>query len=291
MRWALKAMKVKNISYPYPVLGNEDDIKGSFEVSFHHRLGRNAIQLSVKFKLQNKTLKKLIKEKKAKFTVEIECNTTFFRTMFSTFDYSNQFDLKAEKCRERVTVKFFIRAAQPIKNYQIEECHSDYKEFMKDYPIDISKGDVLAVGGVSSFIAEKGYDPLKPKVASFIAIKENPDENEDYMVVNYNDPNRIIIWLSQKDWKKYYDIKSSKWLPPVLHASIVMPVLAEAIRFIEKNESEVEGFRWYNRIMDLIERDNLSLDDPLTAAQIILKMPVNRCLESIWQQDEIQEGE
>ena len=50
-------MKVRNISYPHPVLNNEDDVQGSFSPRSKHRLGREKIQLTIEFELKNKRLK------------------------------------------------------------------------------------------------------------------------------------------------------------------------------------------------------------------------------------------
>ena len=62
-------MKAKNISYPYPVLGNEDDVQGKFDVSFKHALRREEVILKVTFKLGSKTLEKLIKEQAAAYVI------------------------------------------------------------------------------------------------------------------------------------------------------------------------------------------------------------------------------
>ena len=37
-----------------------------------------------------------------------------------------------------------------------DDCHEDYKGF----EFEVNKGDILAIGGVSSFIADKDFDPL-----------------------------------------------------------------------------------------------------------------------------------
>lgn len=269
-------MKVKNISYPHPVLGNEDDVQGAFNVKFFHGLGRDKISLRIKFELKNKTLESLIKEKKAFFAVEIECNSTFYRGAFSTFSQEGNFAINAQKLREHVLAKFFIRAAEPIKNYSIDGCHDDYKGFS----FDINKGDVLAIGGATSFIAEKEFDPLKPAVSSFMAIRKG-NEPKGPMVVDYGDPEKIIVKLSRNDWEKYQNIKGRQWVAPVLHSSIVLPVLADAVRLVHDNDEDARDTHWFKRLETILEQKNLPMDMPLDAAQHILSAPVSRSLGSI----------
>lgn len=278
-------MKVKNISYPYPVLGNEDDVDGKFNVDFRHTLGNEKIVLKVKFDLINKTLQDLIGEKKATFTVETECNSTFYRTSLLTYQYEDGLEIDTAKCRDRVVVKFYIRACEQLPGYEISNCNPDYKGMT----FDLDKGSILAVGGQSSFIAEKGFDPLRPVVSSFVAVKEGPFE-EGPIAVDWGDDDRILIKLSKKDWAKYQTLKGRLWISPIIHSSIVFPVLAEAIRRAYADDEDIEITRWCGRLKTIIEQKSLSWDDPFISAQEILQNPLTRSLVNIEAQ-EFQEEE
>lgn len=279
-------MKVKNISYPYPVLGNEDDVDGRFVPSFRHILGNEKIILKVKFELKNKTLEELIEQKKAMFSIELECNSTFYRASLGTFNYEGNLEIEAAKCRDRVVVKFFIRACQPLSDYSISNCNKDYTDLI----FDLNKGDILAVGGQSSFIAEKGFDPLRPIVSAFIAVREG-HEDEGPMVVDFGDLNRILIKLAKKDWSRYQGVKGSPWTFPIIHASIVFPVLADAIRRIHEEDEDIESTRWCGRLKTILEQKGLPLDDPFYSAQVILQSPLTRSLITIESQGLGDEGD
>lgn len=274
-------MKIKNISYPYPVLGNEDDARGVFNVrSFKHVLSRQQILLSASFDLENKTIEKLIEEKKAAFTVEVECPGTFFRKSYLTHDRNAKIVLPSDLVREHVSVTFFIRATESIEKYHVEGCHEDYEGFTSE----ISAGDVLALGGATSFIADKDFDPLRPVISSLIAIKPGTHDKGP-MVVGYND-DKIIIKLSKNDHKNYLTVKSKVSIVGILHAAIVLPVLADAIRLVNEKDQELQGMHWFRRLEVILRQQELGGDEPLSSAQQLLSSPVERCLFCLTHEDD-----
>lgn len=269
-------MKAKNVSYPYPVLGNEDDVEGEFNVSFKHALNRDKIKLRVDFKLKNKTLEKLIGENKAVFTMEVECGSTFYRSNFRSFDRRGEFAIKSAAVREHVSVGFFVRAIAPIARYQIDGCHPDYKGFT----FEVGPGDILAIGGFTSFVAEKDFDPMKPSVSSFMVIKQGSSEKGP-MEVDYSGDEKIVIKLSKSDWNTYVRVKGRKTVAGILHSSIVLPVLADAVRLVKDGDRELQSTHWFNRIDVILRQQQLSEEDPLISAQKILKSPIERGLTNL----------
>ncbi|MFZ3011404.1 MAG: hypothetical protein WA060_00160 [Minisyncoccia bacterium] len=276
-------MKAKNISYPYPVLGNDDDVEGKLDASFKHMLKRDNIILKSRFSLKNKTLEKLIKEKKAIYTVEVECPSTFFRKLFSTFEPEADFVLPSTIVREHVSVGFFIRATDNIPKYEIVGCHSDYKGFK----FDVGPGDVLALGGFTSFIAEKDFDPMQPAVSSLIAIKQGNNDTGP-MEIDYSQ-DKIFIKLSHKDHKNYSQIKGQATIAGVLHSSIVLPVLTDAIRLVNENNEETQDRHWFRRLEVILRQQELSDEDPLISSQKILRSPIERCLAGLVETTEADE--
>jgi hypothetical protein len=269
-------MKAKNISYPYPVLGNEDDVGGSFDIAFKHVLGRDEIKLKVVFSLKNKTLEKLIKHKKVAFITELECRSTFFRANFSTFEKQAEFSIKSPAVREHVGVAFYIRALESISEYQIDGCHQDYKGFL----FEIGPGDILAVGGYTSFVAEKDFDPMRPSVSSFMAIKRGESEKGP-LEIDYSENEKIIIKLSKSDWDNYVQIKGKKGIAGILHSSIVLPVLADAVKFVQAGDRELQETHWFKRLEVILRQQELSDCEALKAAQKILRNPVERGLADL----------
>lgn len=276
-------MKAKNISYPYPVLGNDDDVEGRFDASFKHALRRDNIVLKSSFKLKNKTLENLIKNKKAIYTVEVECPSTFYRKLFSSFENEADFLLPSTVVREHVSVGFFVRAMEAITGYEIEGCHFDYK----DFKFAVGPGDVLAIGGYTSFIAEKDFDPMQPAVSSLIAIKQG-NKDAGLMEIDYSQ-DKIFIKLSRKDHKNYSQIKGMATIAGVLHSSIVLPVLADAIRQVIDVDEETQDRHWYRRLEVILRQQELMDQDPIIAAQRILRGPLERCLSGLVETAEAEE--
>lgn len=274
-------MKAKNVSYPYPVLGNEDDVQGEFNVSFKHVLSRDKIKLKAAFKLKNKTLEKLVKDEKAAFTMELECGGTFYRGNFRSFEKHAEFSIKSALVREHVGVGFFIRAVAPISKYQIDGCHPDYKGFA----FEVGPGDILAIGGFTSFVAEKDFDPMKPSVSSFMVIKQGSSEKGP-MEVDYSGDDKIVIKLSKADWGTYVRVKGRKTVAGVLHSSIVLPVLADAVRLVQAGDRELQQTHWFGRIEVILRQNQLSETEPLLAAQRVLKNPIERGLSNLAEGDQ-----
>lgn len=267
-------MKVKNISFPHPVLGNNDDVSGLFKPKFYHTLGKEKVSLRTEFELENNTLKNMIMEKKAVFSIEVECSSTFYRNTFIANEYKSVFSLDAKMLREYVTIKFFVRASERIENYEIEGSHSDYN----DFKFDIDKGDILALGGMTSFIAEKEFDPLRPAVSSFMAVREGREPSGP-IAVDYDDPEKIYVILSKKDWGNYQRLKDRQGVAPLLHSFVVFPVLVDVIQMIDKGgDDRVENTHWGKRIETIISQKNLSSDYAVDAAQRMLDSPVDRSL-------------
>ncbi len=278
-------MKVSIKSYPHPVLGNENDLGGYFKVDFKYELSRKEVVLNPAFSLKNTAIEDLIKKGKASFVAETECRNTFFRTSFSSNEQIVRFAMPSRLVRERVTVGFYVCAEDDIKGYKPSECHPDYEgaEF------DIEKGDVLAVGGSCSFIAEKNFDPLRPPVASFMSIVEG-SQHEGPMEIDY-ESEKITIILSKADWKKYLDIREQKTAEGVLHASIVFPVLIDAVHQTQSGRGDYENRNWFGRLEAIIDAKGLREKEPFEIAQKILENPAARSLQGTSSLLEITNGQ
>ena len=268
-------MKINLKSYPHPVLGNGDDLSGVFSVDFRYELSKQDVALICVFDLKSKAVEELIKKGKASFIVEAECTSTFYRNGFSTQKTADKFIIPSKLLRERVTVGFYICSNEEIANYQPSDCHPDYKGLK----FDIEKGDVLAVGGYCSFIAEKEFDPMRPPLSSFVAVVEGI-RHTGPMEIDYSS-DKITIELSKADYKNYCDTVREKAVQGVIHASIVLPVLADAIYQVNGRDNDHADRNWFGRLESILESKGLANKPPLEAAQIILESPMARNFESI----------
>lgn len=268
-------MKVNAKSYPHPVLGNGDDLGGSFSVELPYELSRDAVVLHPSFSLRNRALEELLKKEKASFVAEVECRSTFFRRSFSVGIKNESISIPAQLLRERVTVGFYVCASQDVKAYAPSDPHPDYEGAV----FDVEAGDVLAVGGYSSFIAEKAFDPLRPPVSSFMSIMEGT-QHEGPMEIDY-EADKITIILSKADWKSYLGARGQKPVQGILHSAVVLPALVDAIHKVQTNGDDYEHTNWFGRLDAILEAKKLQDKDPFEAAQRILDNPSARSFRGI----------
>ncbi len=278
-------MRVNTKSFPHPVLGNGDDLGGVFKVDFRYELGKGDVVLNPVFALENRAIEDLIKKGKASFIAEVECRSTFYRTSFSSHEPDGRFVIPASRVRERVTVGFYVCADQDILDYRPSEPHPDYE----NASFDIEAGDVLAFGGYCSFIAEKSFDPLRPPVSSFMSIRPGTN-HEGPVEIDYS-REKIEIILSKSDWKNYTDVRSQKLSEGILHASIVLPALIDAIYQVRDPAGHYDGANWHSRIEAILEAKSLHDKSAFEVAQKILENPIDRSFKSIGALLEITDDE
>ncbi len=270
-------MKVNTKSYPHPVLGNGDDLGGSFRVELPYELSREMITLHPSFELKNSAIEDLLKKGRASFIAEVECRSTFYRKSFSVGITDESISIPSKLLRERVTVGFYVCANQGIKSYKPSESHIDYEGAV----FDLDAGDVLAVGGYSSFIAEKAFDPLKPPVSSFMSIMEGT-QHEGPVEIEY-EADKITIILSKSDWKTYMEVRGQKPVQGILHSAIVLPALVDAIHKVQASPADYEHTNWFGRLDAILEAKKLQDKDAYEAAQRILDNPSSRSFQGIEQ--------
>jgi len=260
-------------SYPFPVLGNEDDIKGLFKPTMRYTLEPNVVVIESEFELSNSTIEQLIAEKKAGYLMQVECGNTFYRRTFVSHEPKLKIEIEAGDLRDRVDVSFCVCAAADIKDYNPDGIHPD----LAADSTTVEKGDVLADGGTGSFMADKTFDPLKAPVSSFMKIKEASEKSAP-MTIDYGG-DQILIKLSKDDYKNY--VYARKYAVATLHSSLVLPALTDALYVINKDEGTYQGLPWFGRIQQICRERSIDINDPLTAAQQMLGKPVERGLKEV----------
>ena len=267
-------MKTSAISYPYPVIGNESDVEGRFMVTkFIRTSDSDNTRFDYEYEVTNETLSQLISEEKATFVAQVECSGTFYRKSFQTFRSAGSFQLGTNEIREKVIVRFYVCATGPISNYLPKGSHEDYAGF----GFDIEKGDVLAVGPTATFIAEKTFDPLRAPVDSLFRIR--PDASATETEPEF-DEDKIVIVLPEDDYKLYQEAKNRDMVDNI-HATVVFPVLVEALNLMKHTPKEYEDYTWFDRINQICIDNGYDVEEPLSTAQRILSNPVNRSLKQL----------
>lgn len=260
-------------SYPYPVLGNEDDIEGRFSFSMDYSLEPQRVILDCVFSLENETIEHLMQTGETVFIAEAICPATFFREVYSSATPNMSKSIQADKLRGQVTVSSYISAVKPIPEYLPEGTHAD----LQGEPFSLEAGDIIAVGGTAAFIADKTFDPLRAPVSSFIKIQRGEDKTGP-MTAEYT-ADSIIIRLAQDDYDAYLIVKPTT--AANIHASIVLPILTDTIHLMYSNKSVYQDQQWFTRIEQICMERGLNTDEPLECAQKILHFPIARGLRNI----------
>lgn len=274
-------MKINNLLFPIPVLGQNDDYTtGSFSCELSVTLDPKNINLKINYKLNQKTIQKLIDSRQACFVTEVHCNKTFFRKSYINM---NSINIDSVELRNSVDVSFWIIANTDLKNIELADINSDYGKSL----FNIEKSEILAFGGRASFIADKTWEDLKA-IKSFMEIQINPDKDAELAEVLITD-DKIIVLLSKKMHKDFAHAQGNEDLHGILHSSLVLPALIMAINksisYDYKNSDEQpEWFRIiearFNEI-GLLPTDLQDIDKTFNIAQRLIDNPLSRELRDI----------
>lgn len=286
-------MKVNNIQYPHPVLSTySDDVLDS---SFHSELKNvetenNIYILKLYCYTDNIDLLKLIEEKKACFTVKIDCNKTRYRHFIKSFNRNFEVCEKASNLDGNVKVSFNIISTDYIEKYTNDNFHPDYE----DSPFRIFKGDVLAIGDQFSFDADKKVDPLRI-LPSIFSIQPNNNNNSSIDIDTSDE--KIIIKLNQNNFYRYGHLKNTSIFQPILSSMVIIPALTKVIddikNIIENDDNQdelsiMEELRWFRVIKSKFYEFGLNIyhidaftDSSLSLAQKIIGNPLNEAFKSL----------
>lgn len=267
-----------DIPFPYPVLGSNGDIDGSFDVTIMMDFSIVGFYtLNCEFKLENAYFENLIKTQQAVFMVEIECGATNYRNSFSTKDKKMTISIPDDFVRGRVDVKIYICAIKDIPEYKPTGMDT---ELYGDDSFEIKSGEIIAIHPSTMFLADPKYDSFNAPIRSFIKLKKSTTQSKE-MFVDYNDT-FIEIALPEEDYKLYREIHTSS--PALIHSCIVFPVLVDVLHEIQKEDSVYSGTTWFDRVKQICFDRQIDIADPVVAAQKLLGLPINRTFN--WRKNE-----
>lgn len=259
------------IPYPYPVLGNDDDFNGHFTPSMTYSINPTDVSLEIRFDLENNYIEQLIQDGRASFFIEISCSKTYYRRFIKTDKLCLSYKDSSRKLRGRVDVSFFICTNEAIEDY----CPLGELCF-------VEAGDIIAVGGDASFVAEKEFDPLKAPIKSIVKITKL-DKPQDEFTMVYKDE-FITICIPEDMWDLYENAAKDAGAAEMLHASIVLPALMDAIDTLkgkgDAKDAEFANAPWALKLSELCNNRNIDMEsDSLIIAQKLLGNPVKRALD------------
>lgn len=225
------------------------------------------------FDLDNDSLSQLIEGGRAEYVMHIYCKGTMFREVrrFSKA-IAEAVVLPANNLRDRVEVDFFVCANAHLEGYENTQAHSDYAGYK--FPVD--KGAILAYGGQGVFYANKTPEELKA-ISSFMNI--DSDDKADGPMYNDYDGDKITVFLSKNDYRRYQEVKKNDEAVDILHSAIVLPALMQAIVEVQDDDSEFKNRKWYGILKDRVTETKE--EQPMRVAQKILENPLNRSFNAV----------
>lgn len=256
-----------HVSYPHPVLGNDDDVSvGTTEtIDLACTIRDESVTLEIEgLRTKNPIIDKLVEDRLAEWVVRIQCARTYFRSMTTTQDSAATITIDGRELDGAVAVDISLCAVAAIPGYQPDGVHGDYG----DQKFDLMVGDLVVLGGRFTFTVDKEFDPLRASVRSLMTVSEG-DHDVGAFRVDLDD-DLILVSLSKHDWAAWNETKDHA--PEILHACLVVPVLLHCIPKV----GEYAGRRWADRMDVLLERaaaGNAALNNDLSKAQALLAGP------------------
>lgn len=282
-------MQINYRQYPHPVLSyfSDDLVRCAFQTTLKTAATKTTYKFDLVAKTSNQDLNTLIKDKKAAFSIHIECPTTRFRRIYKTYEEQHSFEISSDLLDGRVQVCAFIIAGENIPNYKNSNFHSDYGNMT----FKVQKGDILAVDRDRTFDAEKNIDPLK-RIPSIFQVRKNNNENPTPFDLDL-DSHKVVIMLSPENYEQYKFLSQAQDLQSTMSSMLILPALIELLERIKSgatgNENmEYEDLRWYrvltNRLREFginVEDVNSFTDSTLVIAQKLIGDPLLPSLKTL----------
>ena len=260
-------------SFPYPVLreGSEDYLDGAFQATSKCELSEkaDAIEVRVNFALGERSIKKLLKEKKVKFALLVDARETYFRDLITTFENSEVKRYTGGKIKGPVTLLAYIFAAKDIKNFRSPNFNAEYSK--KSFFIE--KGDVLALDLPKELYV--GQEVLA-HIGTVFELVGGDKLKEGELDINLEEE-KVQIRVSPQQKTLLNSARGQTNMKSILYCSIYFPVLMEVLRCMSKDAAEFESKKWYRSIKAKCDLENIDVVDGmdlLAVAQRLLSYPV-----------------
>lgn len=269
-------MRLKHRTFPYPVVGNGDDVDAAFQAPVEVHRRDDSFDVDIQCMMSSRSLGKLIEKKQAAYGLHVECSKTLYRSL-TPLRVRNE-RAKASICAHDISgsveLNVVIFAKVDIPKYRVADAHPDYgiKRFF------VSQGDFLAIAEGHHFDADIRRDMLR-SIDSIMSVRARDDDGSE-MYADLNG-DKIIVFLSKENFESYKSLKQDTMFPALATQAIVLPVLIDALQQVSTSSSEYEGLRWCNNLLLRLDDMGLSVDtNPVELAQQLLEMPLDRLLSA-----------
>lgn len=276
---------MSTFSYPYPVLGNADDVLNQIGIhpKTHVRYSPDEVSLSFRVQTDSADLIRMVQERKLQVVAKWTCSATMASGYLDLSDARSKRDgfryetiLDQEEVAGIVEVDVFVAAAEEIHDFYWENTNPEFGGFMWE----VAPGDVLAYFGSFRFNVQKMFDPLNPPISSLLLIERNKDQKVD-MVLNYDNGEQAVLHISDATADMLVNQEDSVKL-----AMVIFPALLQMICDVKRQLDDDVAVHelelpWQRVLWELVIRAGREDDEPMEIAQGLLtgtRGPVARAL-------------
>jgi hypothetical protein len=284
-------MKSGKASFPYPLLGHEDDIDSQWSVNnFTYTSMTEEIEIHFTYHCDDPDFQRFLDQGLVTIMVRWECSATISsgfvtRTSLTPLHCGGNFvgTIAQQNVRGNTEVHIMVIASGDIPNLQWQQQHEDYG----DSTFNIRKGDILSVDSEFDFNAKKLYDPANPPLNSCFRFVADPDSNNGKgLTLDYGDSEQIIVRVP----KQTFDTLRMMGNDPTLQISLlVFPSLIDVIAHMKEKETIDTSTEWYSTLQGMMHEYNVDCNNPIDAAQKLLRYPLYQYTEGLIRTSE--EGE
>lgn len=241
-------MKINNVSLPYPVLGNSDDILPLLpddSVKVERSFDNNTYTFNVTLRQDNPLISLLIEQGYAAYTCEVTCPRTMLRRCYKSETPDIEIKLGRREVFGRIDFNCFVTVYKPIPGYRNELQNEDYGDAM----FDMEPGDILVAFPTAYFPVDITYDMLYSAGSLMVVLDGGEAKN------TWHDANddKIKVYLPHAMFEQYGKLYKNRMFNSLFHASIVFQVLFKILS--EYKESTYGQYLWAEAIKTRIDSD------------------------------------
>lgn len=291
-------MSSNKFSYPYPILGNFDDIQSELAedcVKAEMTSDSDSHYYHFVLDIEDETILDLIAQHKAKYAVTVKCKNTLYQDRVSSDSKEIVVKIPRTSAVGRVDFQLFVIATEPFVYFNPKE-----NPIFMGSSFDINPGDPLVFFPDQYDYLDVTFHMLKHYSSILVPVSDENVEDDD-MQIKVDE--KIEVHLSPDTFGKFKEVNTEQNSQEIM-ASIVQSALTAALfnLFLGGEDYEIEGpddirridKAWIEAIVKRIDNEEgmPSLEDvlesPITEipslVQKLLQNPIASLLEKLGNQ-------
>lgn len=279
-------MRIKNKLAPYPVLkaDSEDYINSTFEVDCYVESRFSEIYGQIRFKVVNYEIEKLINDKKAQYVAHIECPSTCYRTIITSYGENIDFSIDAKQISRAIEIRTFIVLTDDVVGFMSDDFHP----YFKGQSFNLANHQIIAIGTAKDYEISKSDDEIG-NLPSIFRIVKLDNQSKGALTVNTDSNLHIIIGLSTTVFQLYSKLGRRIFQKTALSLILLPAIMIVLQRMHENREDEsFTSMHWYQVISNILERHGFDIanidinnDTLLSVCQSIFANPILRSFEEL----------